>query len=99
MHVELLYFEGCPNWKVADERLTEAMGALGRDDVTVQLRVIGTQAEAEELGFLGSPSIRIDGHDPFAAGDEKVGLACRVYSTPSGLGGVPTTAQLLQVLS
>lgn len=99
MRVELLYFTDCPNWTATDERLAEALQALGRKDVTVQRRLIETVEQAEESGFIGSPSIRINGTDPFASGDERVGLACRIYSTPEGLRGSPTTAQLLEVLS
>ena len=99
MRVELQYFDGCPNWTVADERLTEALRTVGHDDVSVERRRVETVEEAEELGFLGSPTIRIDGTDPFASGSEQVGLACRVYATPAGLSGSPTTTQLVEVLS
>jgi hypothetical protein len=99
MRVELLYFDGCPNWHVAADRLAEALRALGRDDVGVERRQVETAEEAEELGFLGSPSIRIDGVDPFSSGGEQVGLACRVYATPTGLGGAPAISQLLEALS
>lgn len=94
-----MYFDGCPNWTVANERLTEALRAANHNGVTVEHRRVETVEEAEELGFLGSPTIRIDGTDPFASGTEQVGLACRVYATPSGLSGSPTTDQLVQVLS
>lgn len=98
MRVELLYFDGCPNWTVAHERLTEALRTAGRD-VSVECRRVETIEEAEALRFVGSPTIRIDGTDPFASGTEQVGLACRVYATPAGLSGSPTTEQLLEVLS
>jgi hypothetical protein len=99
MRVELHYFEGCPNWKVALERLNEALRAVGRADLIVQRRLVETADEAEELKFVGSPTIRIEGEDPFADGDAGVGLACRVYRTPTGLSASPTTAQLVQALS
>ena len=99
MRVELLYFDGCPNWEVAEGRLTDALGDLGRGHVMIQRRRLETLEEAEELHFFGSPTIRIDGHDPFAQGSEQVGWSCRLYRTPAGLSGAPTTAQLLQVLS
>jgi hypothetical protein len=99
MRVELLYFDGCPNWQVADERLAEALGALGRDDVVVERHHVETAERAEELRFIGSPTIRIDGMDPFATGEEQVGLACRVYRTETGPSGSPETAQLVEVLS
>jgi hypothetical protein len=99
LHVELLYFDGCPHWTVTCERLAEALRALGRDDVVVERRLVETDEQAEELAFLGSPTIRIDGTDPFASGNEQVGLSCRLYTTPEGLSGSPTAAQLQAVLS
>jgi hypothetical protein len=96
--VELLYFDGCPNWTVAEERLHEALRTVGLDDVQVAKVRVCSPEEAEDLGFVGSPTIRVAGVDPFASGDEQVGLACRVYATPDGLGGSPTTAQLVKVL-
>jgi hypothetical protein len=99
MRVELLYFDGCPHWRLADERLTEALRVLGRGDVRVERHRVETAEQAEELAFLGSPTVRIDGADPFATGNEQVGLSCRLFPTASGLSGSPTTEQLLEVLS
>jgi hypothetical protein len=99
MRIELLYFDGCPNWMLTEQRIAEALAIRGLADVDVELRRVETVERAEELGFLGSPSIRIGGADPFATGREPVGLSCRLYSTPGGLSGSPTTEQLLEVLS
>lgn len=99
MRVELLYFDGCPNWTVAEERLHEALRSVDRDDVRVTRVRVGSAEEAEDLGFVGSPTIRVDGVDPFASGGEQVGLACRVYTTPGGLGGSPSTEQLVELLT
>lgn len=99
MRVELFYFDDCPNWKVADERLREAVRTVGRDDITVRRRKVETPAHAEAVRFAGSPTIRINGEDPFATGDEQVGLACRLYRTPEGLGGSPTVGQFVEALS
>jgi hypothetical protein len=99
MKVELLYFEGCPNWTVADGRLAEAARLVSRGDVTIQRRRVETEEDAIAVGFTGSPTILIDEQDPFATGDEQVGLACRVYSTSHGLAGSPSLAQLVEALS
>ena len=96
MDVSLLYFEDCPNWEVTDQRL--AAIAAGNPDVVVTRHRIETVAEAERLGFHGSPSILIDGIDVFAAPDAGVGLSCRVYVTPDGLAGSPTMEQLRDAL-
>ena len=82
MRVELLYFDGCPHWRLADERLTEALRVLGRGDVRVERHRVETAEQAEELAFLGSPTVRIDGADPFATGNEQVGLSCRLFRRP-----------------
>lgn len=95
--VTLLYFEGCPSWRVADERL--ATIAAERPDVTVTRQVVESIAEAERLGFHGSPSILVDGTDAFADPETAVGLSCRVYRTPEGLAGAPTVDQLRAALA
>lgn len=92
----LLYFDSCPNWRVTDAHLQ----ALAQEDP--QLRVthhrVESQEEAERVGFHGSPSITIDGADPFGTGAEQVSFSCRIYPTPEGPGGSPTLEQLREVL-
>ena len=97
--MRLLYFDGCPNWTVAEERLRSALVRVGRGDEAVHRVLVETTEEAERLGFIGSPTIVIDGRDPFASGEERPALACRVFTTPDGRGGSPTVEQLLEVLS
>lgn len=97
MDITLQYFDGCPNWKVLDRRVAEALD--GRPDVTINHRLIETHEEAVHLGFHGSPTILIDGTDPFAEEDAPVGLACRVFQTPDGLVGSPTVEQLRTALA
>lgn len=92
MEIVLQYFDGCPNWKVAEERLDVI--AAERPDIAVTRQLVETFDEAERVGFHGSPSILIDGVDPFADPDAGVGLACRIYRTPDGPAGAPTLEQL-----
>ena len=96
MDVSLLYFDGCPSWKVVDQRLTAI--AAERPDVVVTRHRVETPEEAERLGFHGSPSVLVEGVDVFAEPDAGVGLSCRVYSTPDGLVGAPTMEQLRAAL-
>lgn len=95
MHVELLYFEGCPHWTIAEERLRAVAGARG---LRVERRLVTTPEEAERARFRGSPTILVDGRDPFARDDEGFGLSCRVFQTPSGPAGSPTIEQLEEAL-
>ena len=91
MNVELLYFDGCPSWRTAADRLASLQAELGFE---LKHRLVTTSAEAELLGFTGSPMIKVDGVDPFATSRERVGFACRLYATPEGPAGSPTTEQL-----
>ncbi len=98
MKVELRYFDGCPSWRVAEERLRSALDSTGHADTEIIRRRIETAAEAERLSFRGSPTILIDDRDPFGEAGGSCGLACRLYRTPEGLSGSPTRAQLEQVI-
>jgi len=95
MDVTLLYFDGCPSWQTTDQRLRELADEHGFD---VTHRKVETPEAAEELSFRGSPTVLVDGRDPFAEGDEPVGLSCRIYQTPDGQAGSPTMDQLREVL-
>jgi hypothetical protein len=95
MRVELLYIEDCPNWQTADGRLRALASERGFE---VEHRLVNTAEEAQKAGFRGSPTILIDGCDPFAGSDEPMGLSCRLYRTPQGSSGSPTEDQLRSVL-
>lgn len=99
MKITLQYFAGCPNWQVADGRLLEALEMAGLGNAEIDRRLVSTPEEAEEVGFRGSPTLLINGIDPFADPDAPVGLSCRVYRTDTGLAGSPTIEQLLTVLT
>jgi hypothetical protein len=98
MQVTVLYFDGCPNWQTTDARLRQAITQLERSDIAVAHRRVFSAEEAEQLSFRGSPTILIDGRDPFADPDAPVGLSCRMYGTNTGLDGAPTVEQLVAVL-
>lgn len=99
MDVQLLYFDGCPNWTVVDERLRTALTRLGREYEPIEHVLVETPEDAERLGLIGSPTVFVGGRDPFAKGGESFALACRLYSTPEGSAGSPTVDQLVEALS
>jgi hypothetical protein len=96
MELTLLYFDDCPNWQTMADRLDTVA-----DEVHLEVirRAVTTVEEAEAVGFLGSPTLLVDGRDPFAEGDEPAGLSCRMYQTPDGPAGSPTVDQLRAVLT
>ena len=93
--VTLLYFDGCPSWQLADQRLREL---AGESDLLVTRRKVETPEAAAKWGFRGSPTVLVDGQDVFAVGDEPVGLSCRIYQTPDGPAGAPTLQQLREAV-
>jgi hypothetical protein len=92
VEVTLLSFDDCPNWR----RAADLIERLAREhqDVTVSYRIVNTDSDAQQLGFVGSPTILIDGVDPWATSDAPVGLSCRIFATPDGPKGSPTWEQL-----
>ena len=98
MKLQLLYFDGCPNWHVADDRLQGALEELG-SGVEVERVLVSTPEEAEAWRFHGSPSVLVDGEDLFVEPGADVGPSCRLYRTPAGLAVAPTVVQLVEVLA
>lgn len=96
MRVTLQYFNGCPNWKEAEAHI-ETLRAEGVD-VELDRQLVETPEAAERYGFRGSPTVLIDGADPFADTDAPVGLSCRVYATEDGYAGSPSLEQLRAAL-
>ena len=92
--IELLWWDGCPSVERALADLRQAMREAGIDPATIELREVASDAQAEREGFAGSPTILIDGHDPFP-GDSCIGLSCRVYRTRDGRASpTPDPAEL-----
>lgn len=93
--LQLLYFPDCPHWRLAEQRLGEVAARRG---LSIEHQLVTTEEEAERVSFRGSPTILIDGVDPFAEGDQAIGLSCRIYLTPDGYAGSPTLEQIAAVL-
>jgi hypothetical protein len=99
MHVELLYWDGCPSHPQALSDLQAAMRDLGLDPETIVVRHIASDDAADGERFVGSPTIRIDGVDVSDPGDEPVGLTCRVYYLRDGrVSAVPDRDDLRDAL-
>lgn len=98
MEVVLQYSADCPNWQRAAGLVRQVLQELQQPDEVLTLRAVTTSEEAEAVGFRGSPTVLVDGVDPFGDTSAPVGLSCRVFPTPDGLAGAPTLEQLREVL-
>lgn len=86
MKVEVFYFEGCPNYKPTVERVQSVMKKQGIAAKLAEVEVANAEA-ARAVGFLGSPTIRVNGLDidPASRSATEAGFACRCYA-----GGLPS---------
>lgn len=82
MKLEILHVPDCPNLGPMLDRLRQAT------DLPVTTRVIDNDADAARYGMAGSPTLLIDGTDPFASTDEAgqcaCSVSCRLYHDETG---------------
>jgi glutaredoxin len=95
MDVELLVVPDCPHEKSAALLLRSALDDIGLTAVNVELTVIATEEDAQRRGFVGSPTILLNGIDPFEVPGQLAAVACRLYS---GAGGLPDLRALRKAL-
>jgi hypothetical protein len=84
MRIEVLYFEGCPNYGPAVDRLKTVLLRAQLPAEVYEIQVKDALA-ANALKFIGSPTIRVNGIDiePASRVVTETGFACRCY--PGGL--------------
>lgn len=99
MKIEVLYFDGCPNHKPAVEPVT---AVLQEEGITARVSELNVrdEAAADALGFLGSPSIRINGLDvePAARSSREYGVMCRTYVVEGRRAGLPSHETIRQAI-
>lgn len=81
MRFEVLHVTDCPHVPVLVERIREV-----DPDAEVSLICVTTDAQASELGMVGSPTLLLDGRRVGAAAEGAASLSCRML--------VPTVAEL-----
>src|SRR5437588_78389 len=94
MELTLLTIPACPNAAVFEERLAAAL--TGHPDTVVRRRKVTDEREAAEAGMHGSPTLLVDGVDPFAAPGQPPSLSCRLYRDAEGRPGPAPSAEALR---
>jgi len=89
MELQVLAVDACPHVAEFEERLAAALAGLER--TVVRRRVIADEAEAAATGMHGSPTLLVNGLDPFAAPGQPTSLSCRL--------AVPSVEELRTVLT
>lgn len=96
MRLTILYVPDCPNVATLQDRLAQVITA---DCAELALRLVDSQELAAELGMTGSPTLLIDGVDPFAEPGRSASLSCRLYRDEMDhLAGTPSLTQLRRAL-
>jgi hypothetical protein len=92
MHITVLTVPGCPSAPVVMHRITQALGERSADIDRIE---IAGQDEAERWGMTGSPTVLINGADPFTVAGTPASVSCRIYRGPDGTTDVaPSVADL-----
>ncbi|MFE7113156.1 organomercurial lyase [Streptomyces sp. NPDC057575] len=96
MRITVLTVPECPNAPLAVERVTAALA--GRD-AEVEMVEVRDQEQAAAYGMNGSPTVLLDGVDPFALEGAAPSVSCRLYRDADGtVSGAPSVAALRMVL-
>ena len=97
MEVVIQYFDGCPGWELARERVIEAASAI-EVELALSLRRVEGDEDAQRIGFRGSPSILAEGRDLFPDQPGPIGMCCRVYFLGGTASPAPSVEQLVEAL-
>src|SRR5437588_7621844 len=99
MEIEVLYFDGCPNHGPAVQLLRDVL-AEQEIQATISEVNVRDSDEAQRIGFLGSPSVRVNGVDidPSARLSRECGMMCRTYTVNGRREGTPSREMVLQVI-
>jgi mercuric ion transport protein len=95
--IQLLSFPGCPHAEGARECLRRVLVSVGLPPDFAEIDVSHEDCP-EPLKRWGSPTVLVNGQD-VAGGSSADGGTCRLYSTPSGLSGVPPEADIRTALT
>jgi hypothetical protein len=88
--VEILYFEGCPNYEPA-RALVERLARELDLEPEIELIEVADPEAAVALRFLGSPTVRVEGMDVEPGAEERHDFAfsCRIYRSDGGASEQP----------
>ena len=98
MDVEVLVVPDCPHAAAAIGLTRQVLADLDLAGTPIRISEIDTLVAARRRGFVGSPTILINGIDPFPAAGQPPAVACRVYPGASGVSPLPDRLALRQAL-
>jgi hypothetical protein len=98
VRIDILFVPDCPNVDRARERLHQALGATAVEASVTETEV-ATLEQAIRARMAGSPTVLLDGRDPFPTDGTEGSLGCRLYRSGGRSGGAPSVAQFITALT
>lgn len=81
--IEVLYINDCPNAEAAIGQANAVAGTFGLEAPNAVC--VESEEQASAIGFLGSPSIHVNGVDVASKADAHGVMACRIYEAGCGV--------------
>lgn len=98
MRIELLYYPECPSHERALELIQQVLAEEGQH-AEIEVIRIDTQEQAQAHRFIGSPTIRINGHEIQPQPNLPYRLTCRTFVHEDGrLSPLPSLATIKQAI-
>ena len=97
--ITVLHTPGCPNVALLRQRLADALTHVPGPAPQVVVEEVADPDEANRRSFHGSPTLLVDGVDPFAGPETPPAFACRTYRTETGIEGAPSVDQIVAALT
>ncbi|MFB7172289.1 alkylmercury lyase family protein [Streptomyces sp. NPDC056254] len=97
MRITILTVPQCPNVQVMRERITAALDGCA---AVIEVVEVSDEGEAARWGMAGSPTILLDGADPFSLPGTPSSVSCRLYRDADGrTDGAPSVRALREAFS
>ncbi len=92
MLLTVLAVSECPHVDLLLDRIRTVLDGRAVD---LEVVVVSELGEAQRRGMTGSPTLLVDGVDPFPVPGLEASLSCRLYRAADGsVSGLPSAAEL-----
>jgi hypothetical protein len=97
VQIDILYTKDCTDWEETARLVQQALDDLGLEGDFIYT-LVNSDREAMELHFIGSPTVLLDGVDPWPMPNAPAGTRLRPYFTPEGMADHPTYDMIVEAL-
>ena len=97
VRIEIYYIAGCPNRRIMEKRVWEVLKEL---DLAAEVREVRVDPPFAVQGFLGSPTVHINGIDIEASArtSKWMGLIWRTYRKEGQMESAPSKQLIRQAI-